>query len=58
MKMMDNALAMSNSTCLPVLTFSSENKFEMLMLTFILEVIYNCLEDVQKPYMLYELIFG
>ena len=56
--MMDNALAMSNSTCLPVLTFSSENKFEMLMLTFILEVIYNCLEDVQKPYMLYELIFG
>jgi len=32
MKIMANALAISSSTCLPVLTFSSENKSEIAII--------------------------
>ena len=38
MNMIDNALTMSNSTCLPVLIFSSENKLEMIILLVYIKI--------------------
>ena len=38
MNMIDNALTMSNSTCLPVLIFSSENKLEMFILLVYIKI--------------------